>query len=341
MKKFFLPIVIFLIVSGCEIDDMVQIPKDMSGVYISGHHLKFTTPTTSKTWIWRNGTKTILSDVGYSIISDIFVSDNSVYAVGTEILSNSTNLKFWKDGTATTIQSTRWGQFTSVFVSGSDVYIGGFEMVSPTNYTVAKLWKNGVATVIAGSPGYSAEIFDVKVYKGDVYLAGRQFVPALQQFVAKVWKNGIGTDLTAAEGAAVEIQFSDAGDVYLLGRKEMRSAVWKNGSLQQWFTMPSTHLTVNSIFIKGTDVYLTGNKYVSAALMSVPILWKNGVETILTNSGYSYANAVFVKGKDVYVAGEERLAGGGKSLAILWKNGDRIVLTDSTYNTIVTDLFIK
>lgn len=87
-----------------------------------------------------------------------------------------------------------------------------------------------------------------------VYVAGEQNVPGSGLVVAKLWKNGVADDLS-------------------------------NGT---------TNATTTSVFVSGSDVYVTGNEATSTAINAK--LWKNGVaESLSDGATYAKASGVFVK----------------------------------------------
>jgi hypothetical protein len=93
----------------------------------------------------------------------------------------------------------------SIIVSGSDVYVAGIE-TSTSNHSVAKVWKNGVATALSdGTRNASAS--SVVVLGSDVYVGGYDYVTNYP--AAKYWKNGVGILMTngasSAQGQALAV----------------------------------------------------------------------------------------------------------------------------------------
>jgi hypothetical protein len=105
---------------------------------------------------------------------------------------------------------------------------------------------------------------------------------------------------------------------------------------------------VNSIFVKGTDVYAVGYEHATNDPNSIKIakLWKNGVATTLSNTIYGgEATSVVVSGTDVYIAGTERGPGvissiGYSRSARLWKNNVSVPLNSSAIETLATSVFV-
>ena len=69
-------------------------------------------------------------------------------------------------------------------------------------------------------------------------------------------------------------------------------------------------------------------------------LWKNGVETSLTNgTNNAVAYSVYVFGTDVYVTGFEN--NGTKDVAKIWKNGVATSLTNGLNEAEAYSIFVK
>ncbi|WP_300977663.1 IPT/TIG domain-containing protein [Flavobacterium sp.] len=108
--------------------------------------------------VWKNGNATTLANSGY--INSIYVSGTDVYVAGTD----GNRSKVWKNGVATALtDGTKYANGNSVFLYGSDVYVGGNEDPftignNPTYKTIAKVWKNGVATNLTNGSGTATVI---------------------------------------------------------------------------------------------------------------------------------------------------------------------------------------
>ena len=69
--------------------------------------------------------------------------------------------------------------------------------------------------------------------------------------------------------------------------------VWKNG-VATALTNGSNDAEANSVFVFGTDVYVTGEEFNGTKYVAK--IWKNGVATSLTNGANdAYAFSIFVK----------------------------------------------
>ncbi|PKV51198.1 putative repeat protein (TIGR01451 family) [Aquimarina sp. MAR_2010_214] len=120
-----------------------------------------------------------------------------------------------------------------------------------------------------------------------------------------------------------------------LGGTDPDAILWKNGTAT--LLSPSTNnARANSIFVSGTDVYVTGIKNEFA------VLWKNGSETSLSPStSRAKGNSVYVSSGDVYVAGYQN--DGVNAQARYWKNGVGTYLSytiTSTSSSVAEDITV-
>jgi hypothetical protein len=224
---------------------------------------------------------------------------------------------------------TSYGNEISFTTTVPDVYSAGYEY-NNNAVSVAKVWKNGVETVL--SSGFSTEqgwARAVYVSGTDVYVVGYEFNGLIH--TAKLWKNGTSTSLTNGNYEAQAWAISVSGtDVYAGGYEKNAAGkkvakIWKNG-VQISITDGTNDAQVYGIFIYGADVYAVGFETISG--ISTAKLWKNGIGSTLPVAGTNTtAYAVFVSGTNVYVAGNEIIAG-GYSKAILWVNDVPSYLTN-------------
>ncbi len=85
-------------------------------------------------------------------------------------------------------------------------------------------------------------------------------------------------------------------------------------------------------------VYVVG--YKNDGTNDIATLWKNGVETQLTDGTHdASANSIFIDGTDVYVAGFE--SNGTNRVAKLWKNGVATNLTNGLQFANAMDVYVK
>jgi hypothetical protein len=283
----------------------------------------------------------------------------NVYAAGSVVNTSGNYVAtLWKNGVATNLtDGTKNARAASVFVSGTDVYVAGYETgENAYNFTVAKIWKNGMAINLTNGT-ISAEANSVFVSGTDVYVAGREAVGNGSVWLAKVWKNGVATALSNDyQGRASANSVAVAGtDVYVAGTVQEYGSgfiqfnvpkIWKNGiNIQN----TSEYGISNSIFVSGTDVYTTINRYYLGITGSRKSdLWKNNILTNIFAEDLSiyarkYASSVFVSSNDVYVALSET-AGSNTSPQIskakVWKNGIVTDLTNGTYDASANSIFV-
>ena len=220
---------------------------------------------------WKNGVETKLGTPGILESSiAITVNGNNVYYAGGRVYENGSPVTLQGMGSADFVSSAQ--------TVGGDVYFAGNDSIGDGAY-----WKNGVLHVIAQtqSLGSGIQIFCMYVSNGDVYVGGTDL-----QRNAAIWKNGVETTVQSSSGDPlfdVRAIFVDGSDVYsisnLLVGTTNAPAYWKNGVQVNLPLNGATYGNATSIFVSGSDVYVTG------ATSHGAILWKNGVETVLAASG--------------------------------------------------------
>lgn len=220
----------------------------------------------------------------------------------------------------------------------------------------ALLWKNDTASKVNGLPvgNFEFKTSTMALSNGQVYIAGGQvyFNGVLQVFKPMYWLNGTATTLPDSSGdAACQAVFVSGADVYVAGTtyykdtshvpyttptadyplSGTRATLWKNGkpvSLPGYGVLglvdSGRYITrgfsdyVNSIYVSGNDVYVSGGSYNTLAHAAY---WKNGARVDLTVSGgLPTTTSLFVSGSDVYVTGFKS-SGGLNTDAVYWKNG--------------------
>jgi len=244
--------------------------------------------------VWLNGTKSILSS-SYAIsqANSVYVNGTDVYIAGEEFNYGgydfyspndpfrqnigSINSKIWKNGISTTLPLTSGstGGAKSVFVNGVDVFVAGYEN-RPDGSTVAKLWKNGIGNnlvtpVSTNKTTQFSVATSVFVYGTDVYVGGFQD-NGNGIFIAKLWKNGLALSLTSGTTIAyVKSVYVNGTDVYAVGTSYgcisitapsygiPIATVWKNGSPIYLSDCKSQSGYGQSIYVKGSDIYVAGN----------------------------------------------------------------------------------
>ena len=122
--------------------------------------------------VWQNGVAQHLTEQGGWDVSndatDIFVSGNNVYIVGTELISKNERYirvaTLWRNGVVQQLCAGRGGSWLnvvfSVFVSGGNVYIAGLEE-NEEGVGIATLWRNGVLQRLSNERFHASAVFVV------------------------------------------------------------------------------------------------------------------------------------------------------------------------------------
>lgn len=226
------------------------------------------------------------------------------------------------------------------------VFAVGFEQTD--NQTVAKLWKNGIATNLNEGPPFSAAT-SVFVDGVDVYVCGiidNGFPTAV------VWKNGellyqLSDGSTYAGASSI---FVYEGDVYVTGSEELgqnnisSARVWKNGNVYGTLTNGinvEEGAAGEDIFVNETGVYTVGYEESPQNINGTPKLWEDNIQIDLTDEQYhGRAQSVFAVGSDVYVAGYENNEN-DVTLAKVWINGEATTLTDGSNDAEAYSVFVS
>lgn len=163
-------------------------------------------------------------------------------------------------------------------------------------------------------------------------------------------KDGIqeNQDGVAAENAVagkapcVGCQRGALPNVYVGGSTgyDFQATQWLDGTLTN-LPVISGESYVQSIFVKGSDVYKAGRSGGNA------VYWKNNTRVSLDASGFTYtvAKSIYVSGTDVYVVGYGQLPTSQSSFPVVWKNGVRsyleVVNGDNRRLGEATSVFVK
>jgi len=274
-----------------------------------------------------------------------------VYVAGWEM--NSAGVKVamvWKNGDATSLtDGSSSATANSVAVSGTDEYVSGTELSGSNGNAVAILWKNGLATALTDGR-LNAGVGQVVVTGTDVYVTGGWSGYDAQSNYVNVqgyWKNGVFTPLLTATnqgqhgaGAIGPITVQGA-DVYVAGVEYETTETgpgtavfmpvamyWKNGT-PVTLTDGLTLVSVNSMAVAGTDVYVAGGHCFTLDPDCLnATYWKNGVETVLSSAQATVVSGIAVSDTNVYASGNTSTS--GEVLAQFWTNGKPTTLTESS-----------
>jgi len=312
----------------------VTVADSGPSVYVVGAQNFF---GTNQVMVWKNGVGTTITNGTYnSGATAVFVKGNTLFVAGSQSIGRS-YASFWKIENGMELptyglnETPNDAYTNSIYISETnDEYIAGSENHGANIGTIAKVWKNGVATHLSTMAGGAFSVF---VSGQDVYTAGWESTAT--GYVAKVWKNGITTTLSPENGKAYgKAVFVSSGIAYVAGQTwnavdfKWIITVWKDGVPEVINNSGSAE--VNAMFIYDQDVYIVGNEVRNNVYNAK--IWKNGVGTFLSSNAGSEPKSVYVYNGDVYVAGWEYDID-GKQVAMLWKNGVGTPLATNAYAT--------
>ena len=246
-----------------------------TSIYVSGNDVYV---TIHEYWHWSVGygvdkllknsvIQNITNETQRASFNSVFVSGKNVYVAGFEDnAQGKTVAKVWKDGVSEILPNeASYAYASSVYVSDNDVYVAGtaylddYDEYYGESYSLAKLWKNGIAQnfIYENRWSYASSVF---VSGNDVYVAGSASDEGSYDSVAKLWKNGVAQNLT---------------------------------TIKSWLE------NTTSVFVSGSDVYMVGYENTWAdeiyGAYAVPKFWKNGIAQYLPiDAQYARANSVFV-----------------------------------------------
>jgi hypothetical protein len=193
--------------------------------------------------IWKNGIPEIIAP-NCTLLS-IFVSGLDVYTCGTTGNYPNKGLSIFKNSKE--IYFEKGAYPTGMFVSGKDVFVSGYtgglgnDPFSPSFYwgwgTQAKLWKNGLSTILSDVQTGFSRANDVFVSGNDVYVVGDKYITQNGPSKGMLWKNGIATNLTNGTTIAkASSVYVTGNDVYVCGYEinqvgayRSNGKIWKNG----------------------------------------------------------------------------------------------------------------
>ena len=302
-------------------------------VYVAGG---YATPTSGVAAYWKNGTLVTLND-GFSLF-DIAVSGNDVYVAGSSLGAlQLDHAAYWKNGvihylnfgTSTTFLSTAYG----VAINGSDVYVVGdyIDRSTPSNVSLAMLWKNGVPQVLSSGSARA-----IALIGNDVYITGYS-LSGSNTTVATVWKNGVPTKLTGGQIVSSGNDIAVSGsDVYICGYTIANSSsasaavYWKNGVLNP--IRSNAHAL--AITINNNNVYIAGLVYYPDGTNQA-VSWKNNAATATVYGPLNTleAQGIAVSGSDTYVLAQQSGSVGESTQSNIYyyKNGTAYLVS---YNAV-------
>lgn len=330
---------------------------NVSGVYIAG-------VIDNNAVLWKDGVPTLLTNIpanstSYAYAIKPLVYNNDVYVLGLQedstINGNNATIKLWKNGVVTNITNgVNNAEALSFDIYNGDVYICGYEEVN--NAVIAKVWKNGIATVLSKDTFNTVDASHIKVVNGDVYVTGTGYTSSQQFNIierALYWKNGVITVLPAASiisGAGA--LFINNGDIYIAGHEAgsgQGALYWKNGVKNTLASAGNyTSSDLYSIFVDNSDIYVSGNLSYPPGNVnySNAVYWKNNIPALVTNLNSNGSNAscfdLFVKNNIFYITGwvQDYTVNNGVSRPLYFQNNVPVPLTGFTASQSVTALGI-
>jgi hypothetical protein len=210
---------------------------------------------------------------------------------------------------------------------GVDIYLVGSINLDGKEHPV--VLKNQDVSIFSNYEGYFWRVY---VRNGDIHLTGYDRTNEKQRY----WKNGvIQYDVTGAYPGVNSIYVDADNSVYFAGIQmheinfpifQYQATVWKNGILNSLTSFDVAESFGNDMKVVGNDVYVVGHVRLNSDDKPSATIWKNGVETYLTDgSKHAMAYSIDVVNGDVYVGGFE-----GESVfspeGKYWKNGVPFVL---------------
>jgi hypothetical protein len=261
----------------------------------------------------------------------IFTYGPNIYVAGWENsvtgqFSSSQIAKYWKNGIGIPLTGDNGdAQANGICLTDTDVYLIGSSVTTSTYH--AYYWnKEGYHQLIGG--GYPAYGTALTLVDGEVYAAIDDWGTGGNSAI--LWENGVTDSLSNYYPYAIPNAIAVSGtDVYVGGSIRSLPAYWKNDSmviLSQHSYGGQEISNVTGIAMVGSDVYAVGTDDGSG---NYAVLWKNGVETLLTDGTHNAAaNAIQVVGADIYIAGYEN--NGSFNVAKYWKNGVPVTLSAGT-----------
>lgn len=295
-------------------------------VYVAGTFSNLTTIRSGQACYWKNGAMVLLpSPTSPSQAFSVAVLGSDVYVSGCYGSPEAPAL--WKNGVLIPASSGSlggiWGQrATCMAVSNNTLYVG-IDTYTYTNIatTAEYLAITGTKSVESGLPDGNNQpmVKSICASGSTVYSAGTGYIPFTSSFTATIpvyWAN------------STEQPFSFPS--------EFGSAMYKFG-------------VAYGITTSGTNVYAVGeingsNDPNGSSASSAPVLWKNNVATILSQTAPGIwtggeATGVAVSDNDVYVAGFLSQINGEEP--VLWKNGVMTQLPQHTGDALPSGIAVN
>jgi hypothetical protein len=329
-----------LIISSCSKDNDELTPPPPSTVILPTSDVFVVgadNGSPSQEFYYKNNIKTNLAAPPElsSSPNGIYVSGEDVYVYGnvygipsgSTITSSYWQACYWKNNVKVNlpyfITGDVYANVVDMTVVNGDVYaLGVFANNIGANRQIV-VWKNGVLNYITTFSATNTYFpTAICVYNNDIYVSGLGGTSASGSNRAKYWKNGIETTLSTVVSICNDIHVDQTGihvlfDEYAAG-SSLATAVkyWKDGITTTISTQsPGGY---GKMFVKGTDVFITGSETETSSTISKACYWKNGTKTELAGGNTLVAAYIKVGANgDVFVLA--RNSSGGNSREY-WKN---------------------
>ena len=241
---------------------------------------------------WKNGDFNFLALADTVTTASITVVGSDVYTL-LQIQTGLWNGDLYKNTTLySQVPTVSQPGLTKIYSNDSDLYIPGTDMNLPGN---AVFWKNGILNQLTNFV-HSGHACDLVTNEADIYIAGSTYDHKDNTEIVTYWKNNTAFYLSdsASFGRATAIAFSN-GNVYAAGS------------------------VVPGNFTQGFGPVVQA------------VVWKNGIATVVTPSGYSDVVQGFaVNGSDVYVSVSSSVPGPYNLIPRYYKNGVVVNYIDNT-----------
>lgn len=227
----------------------------------------------------------------------------------------------WRNGAADSGGSGDSTTLSSISVTPVDSSI---TKLTTTQFAATGLYSDGTTADITASVTWTSGTESVAVINTVGLATGIN--PGTSVITATLGSVSGSTNLIITPASAVY-----SAGFYTSGVNNI-AAVWKDG-IKTDLACPTgnNYNHANSVYVTGGSVYVAGFCQASfGATSSIPVVWKDGVITVLSSvaSYFAAANSVYVSGGSVYVAGYYCAPGVG-AIAAVWKDGVRTDLTDA------------
>jgi len=294
-------------------------------VYVAGTYSNLTTYLHGQACYWKNGTLVLLpAPSSPSQAFSISVLGSDVYVSGCYGSPESPAL--WKNGLLIPSESAPtgpWGaRATCTAVSNNTLYVG-IDTYTYTNIatTAEYLAITGTKSVESGLPDGNNQpmVKSICASGSTVYSAGTGYITFTSSFTA-----------------TIPVYWANSNEQPFSFPSEFGSAMYKFG-------------VAYGITTSGTNVYAVGeingsNDPNGASVSSAPVLWKNNVATILSETAPGIwtggaATGVAVSNNDVYIAGYLSQINGEEP--VLWKNGVMTQLPQHTGDALPSGIAVN